>query len=190
MQALYDDISSGAFPDARQLHLHQMAELRPYLGKVRSHKTCLSCLFQTPEKALTCGHTICDTCIRCFGDRCREAKHTFGVACCPYCGENNQKNPIGLIPPTAGIRALSLDGGGVRGIITLMFVRGIEEILKPMGVPFPENFDFICGTSTGEFRCLNLRIQINPVRRRSHHPRTVPHAMDECRVCAEVRGTG
>lgn len=150
LQALFDDLSAGVFTDARELHLHQMTAMRPYLSKVRSYRTCMSCLCQTPEKVLSCGHAICDTCVRCLGERCKEEKHTFRIMKCPFCGIKNECSPIGLIPPTAGIRVLSLDGGGMRGIIELIFLHRIEEVLDEIQIPVLDNFDFACGTSAGK----------------------------------------
>ena len=149
LQVLFDDLSAGVFANARELHLHQMVELRPYLSEIRSHKTCF-CLFQTPEKVFSCGHAICDTCVRCLGERCKEEKHIFRFMKCPFCGIKNERSPIGLIPPTAGIRVLSLDGGGMRGIIELIFLHRIEEVLEEIQIPVLDNFDFACGTSAGK----------------------------------------
>lgn len=69
---------------------------------------------------------------------------------CPFCGIKNECSPIGLIPPTAGIRVLSLDGGGMRGIIELIFLHRIEEVLDEIQIPVLDNFDFACGTSAGK----------------------------------------
>ena len=43
-------------------------------------------------------------------------------------------------------KILSIDGGGIRGIIPAMF---LEEIESSLSVPIWEYFDLICGTSTG-----------------------------------------
>ncbi|KAK3708056.1 hypothetical protein LTR37_011749 [Vermiconidia calcicola] len=69
---------------------------------------------------------------------------------CPLCGIRNDRASVQLEPPTAGIRILSLDGGGVRGIIPLVFLRRIEERLQELEMPLSENFDLVCGTSAGE----------------------------------------
>jgi hypothetical protein len=43
-------------------------------------------------------------------------------------------------------RMLALDGGGIRGVLTLSFLKRIEQIV---GKPLHEYFDYIAGTSTG-----------------------------------------
>jgi patatin-like phospholipase/acyl hydrolase len=50
-------------------------------------------------------------------------------------------------------RILSLDGGGVRGLSSLVLLRGImDELGEVINVKNPrpcDHFDLICGTSTG-----------------------------------------
>ena len=45
-----------------------------------------------------------------------------------------------------GVRVLSLDGGGMRGVVTLLM---LEELEKMTGVKTHQMFDLIVGTSTG-----------------------------------------
>jgi patatin-like phospholipase/acyl hydrolase len=49
-------------------------------------------------------------------------------------------------------KILSIDGGGIRGIIPARFLTGLESYLsREKGEPIKLNeyFDLICGTSTG-----------------------------------------
>ena len=50
-------------------------------------------------------------------------------------------------------RVLSIDGGGIRGIIPAMVIAHIE---KRMGKPAHELFDLLVGTSTGGILALGL----------------------------------
>lgn len=49
-------------------------------------------------------------------------------------------------PPAPGIRVLSLDGGGTRGLVSLEILRHIEKATKRR---IHELFDLICGVSSG-----------------------------------------
>ena len=53
-------------------------------------------------------------------------------------------------------RVLSLDGGGIRGIIPALVVAHLE---RQMGAPASELFDLIVGTSTGGILALGLSLQ-------------------------------
>ena len=55
---------------------------------------------------------------------------------------------ISLKPPTAGIRVLCIDGGGIRGVVPLLALREVE---KAIGLPckLQEHFDLVVGTSSG-----------------------------------------
>ena len=53
-------------------------------------------------------------------------------------------------------RVLSLDGGGIRGIIPALVIAHLE---RQMGAPASELFDLIVGTSTGGILALGLALQ-------------------------------
>lgn len=57
---------------------------------------------------------------------------------------------MSIKPPTASVRVLSLDGGGSRGRVPLVFLKEIQDAI---GLPYPvqQNFDVVFGTSSGEF---------------------------------------
>ena len=54
---------------------------------------------------------------------------------------------------------LSIDGGGVRTIASIVFLKELEAQLK---VPLAQKFDFFIGTSAGAISCLGLAINKMP----------------------------
>lgn len=134
------------------LHSHNLKRLTSYFqhNALRTTRTCLSCLLRTPEKMLVCGHALCDVCVRNLGKSPSEAKLSTVLSSCPLCGLAHNDTPFRHIPPTAGIRVLCLDGGGVKGIIPLMFLQHLQKKLRFLETPLTEYFDFVCGTSAGK----------------------------------------
>lgn len=55
-------------------------------------------------------------------------------------------NLVERYEPKPQRKMLALDGGGIRGVLTLSFLQRIEEIV---GRPLHQYFDYIAGTSTG-----------------------------------------
>jgi uncharacterized protein len=58
-------------------------------------------------------------------------------------------------------RVLTLDGGGIRGVITAVWLRRLEEKL---GGPVAEHFDLIAGTSTGSLLACGVGLGIPAAR--------------------------
>ena len=74
------------------------------------------------------------------------------------------------LQPTLQKKLLALDGGGIRGVITLEVLERVEEILrKKLGRPdavLADYFDYMAGTSTGAIiaTCLALGMTVDAVR--------------------------
>lgn len=135
---------------ALRLHVERLKSLGTHFPSLKSFKSCLSCLMLMPEKVFDCGHSICNVCVRRFGDSSRSEKHAFVLTSCILCGQIHAESLFRLTPPTAGIRILCIDGGGVRGVIPLTFLQHIEQELVQLGCPIREYFDYVCGTSAGK----------------------------------------
>ncbi|XP_050391680.2 85/88 kDa calcium-independent phospholipase A2 [Patella vulgata] len=69
--------------------------------------------------------------------------------------EHGQGSVLDMVnaPTNAGDRILSLDGGGIRGLILIQVLMEIEHA---MGKPIRECFDWIGGTSTGAILALGI----------------------------------
>jgi hypothetical protein len=70
--------------------------------------------------------------------------------------------PVGWAPC---VRILSIDGGGVRGIIPAMILAEIEQRTNQ---PIANSFDYVIGTSTGGILALGLTV---PAPNKPHAPR-------------------
>lgn len=65
-------------------------------------------------------------------------------------------------PGQKGLRILSLDGGGTRGVLSIAL---IKELMKRIGKQYPhEVFDIICGTSTGGIIACLLGLQMRSIK--------------------------
>ena len=123
-----------------------------------NHTACYSCLTCPPEHPLPCGHVLCSQCVRAFGRE--RGPCVIEMTQCPlHCqdseGQFQVRWPIFIKPVGAGVRVLTLDGGGVRGIVELTILQQIENQLGP-GLPIQAFFDLIVGTSTGGIIALGL----------------------------------
>lgn len=116
-------------------------------GGLYSTKSCFSCLCRAPEHMMSCRHTICDTCVVIYGMPSRSAEYHYDLKHCPLCNDDVQMT-VRQLPPTKGPLILSLDGGGIRGIIQLGLLRSLEHRIGG-GITIPQIFDLCAGTSVG-----------------------------------------
>ncbi|KAF2211774.1 hypothetical protein CERZMDRAFT_42792 [Cercospora zeae-maydis SCOH1-5] len=152
-----DTISSGDEPSvpeeriALDLHIEYINQFFEAVGPASSmvsHATCFCCLMDVPEHALPCGHVLCTACIKAYG---KPQKSVIQVSCCPLHRESThwaKPANIRFKPSGAGVRVLSLDGGGIRGVVQLEVLRAIEQSLNGH-LPVQTFFDLILGTGTG-----------------------------------------
>jgi hypothetical protein len=130
-----------------------------FMCQIRCIATCLGCLILPPSVFLACGHTFCEMCI---GDMTGEPHdvHNLESIRCLFCSREMPFSPR-LLPPPAGYRILSIDGGGVRGVAPIHLLAAIED--RCFGIPIVQLFDFIIGTSIGGHIALSLASKETPV---------------------------
>jgi hypothetical protein len=127
-------------------HQEMLTEFKLDWRTIRSVDSCFVCFSGRPQYRLPCRHIVCNNCVRRFADK--SDLWTFDIHHCFLCRLETSGVNTKDKPPTATARLLSIDGGGVRGIIPLIFLQALEE---RVGLPYPiqGNFDFIFGTSAG-----------------------------------------
>ncbi|KAF1847324.1 uncharacterized protein K460DRAFT_278260 [Cucurbitaria berberidis CBS 394.84] len=130
-----------------------------------SHQTCFSCLRELAEHPLPCGHVLCTPCIKSYGKPDANLSYSYAMASCPLHQADTVFPvhwPVFFKPPLAGVRILSLDGGGVRGVVILEVLSRIQQELGNQ-IPIQDFFDLIIGTSTGGIVALALGIKGWPI---------------------------
>jgi hypothetical protein len=140
---------------ARLLRETNMQKFKQYWKDVQSNKTCLGCLQAVPDHMLECGHSFCDRCIQEFGKPSEWYEYGWVVSSCLLCQSSWQDGGLlfRLHPICAGVRALTLDGGGVRGIVEISLLEKLHTAID-LDFPLRECFDIIVGTSTGKLLSL------------------------------------
>ena len=133
---------------AAQLHQEKTSSLGIPWAQLKSNNTCLGCLRRKPECVLSCGHAICEICVRIYGEEMPIAECQYHIDACLLCHSGTAT--VRLKPFSAGQRILSIDGGGPRGVIPLEILAIIQGIMGPE-IPLQDLFDVAFGTSVGRF---------------------------------------
>ncbi|KAL6151989.1 hypothetical protein ACJBU6_08881 [Exserohilum turcicum] len=150
-----DALKSKTLKFATESHKRVLQGKRSFWPQLQSRETCLVCLCRRPHIGLPCGHTVCENCVYVFGRRSSDDPCIYYIDQCFLCETNAKQKSVRIHPPTAGAGVLSMDGGGVRGILELIFLRLLEDRI---GLPIPvlRNFKVVFGTSTGGIIALGL----------------------------------
>lgn len=145
MEILFGDFRR--LNSAEKLHRNVVALFRDEWVNTHSDDTCFCCIRRRPQFSLPCSHSICENCVRVFGEF-RGDPWSYCLTSCFLCGEDTGGIHIAVKPDTASVRILSIDGGGTRGRAPLEFIRVLQ---KHIGIPYPVqgHFDIVYGTSSG-----------------------------------------
>ncbi|KAH0566425.1 hypothetical protein GP486_000173 [Trichoglossum hirsutum] len=149
LEKLVDGFVQGLDVTSAAIHMDTIKRFRRDWANVRSNLTCFVCISRKPEYGLPCGHSVCENCVRVFGTNSENDPYIFELCRCFLCGLAAPNVVVKLKPPTAGVRVLSIDGGGVRGVVPLQSLQLLQDRI---GLPYPvqDNFDIAYGTSSGE----------------------------------------
>ena len=147
MDLLFIAVDVG-FETPVQLHASNIQPHSAVWTHLQSHGTCLFCLRRKPEHRLTCGHTICDMCLVRFGSRIVGKECHYEISQCILCVRRG--TAIAKIKPdTADVRILSIDGGGIGGVVPLEYLGLLQRALKP-SLRIQDLFEEAFGTSSGK----------------------------------------
>ena len=83
-----------------------------------------------PKKVLDCGYALYNICIKIYRRRLSSTKYNYHLSsyilyALPYRVSNFQ-----FMPPSTSIYILSIDSGGIRGVISLIFLIYIKQTLS------------------------------------------------------------
>lgn len=142
-------LDSGRSAAALHKEMLESESLRSHWKAVRSNVFCAICITRRPEHVLKCRHAICDACAKKFGAARGTEEYAYLMSNCLACGDTADLL-VRLKPPTAGLRVIGMDGGGLRGIISLEFFRLLQKSLGS-SCQLQDLFDLALGTSVGKY---------------------------------------
>ena len=151
--ALYGDLRKGLHTSSQLFRLSR-EPFKEYWTDIQSNVTCLCCMFRHPEHPFPCRHSVCDNCVYTFGDGMLGFEYQFALRNCTVC-EREAALIVKSKPPPAGLRILSIDGGGIGGRVPLEMLALLQDLAGP-NYPVQDFFDLIIGTSVGGLIALSL----------------------------------
>ena len=130
-----------------ELQQQQIMSQSATLCVMRSNTICIWCTTRDAQHRPYCGHSLCGICVQRHGKPASDTEYRFTLHSCYFC-LSRVPLTVDLVPPTKRISILTIDGGGVRGVIALEFLLLIQEQLGECLIQ--DVCQLIVGTSIGE----------------------------------------
>ena len=132
------------FNSSAQLHQDNLRVQKMNWTHLRTNTICLFCLQQKSKHVLMCGHAVCDTCVQIFEQALSALKYHYSIHTCMLC--QSESLTTWLKPPTAEYWVLSVNREEPQGIISLKFMKLIQDLVCECSVQ--DLFDDIRGISS------------------------------------------
>ncbi|KFY02563.1 hypothetical protein O988_02062 [Pseudogymnoascus sp. VKM F-3808] len=152
---MFEVLSCGEMT-AVEMHRELLAGFNAETLSIRSDVTCLVCVRRLLQNnILSCGHGVCQFCVRAFCEKTPQNPWLFKMDYCIFCHLPTDGAIVKDLPPTAAVRVLTFDGGGVRVLVGLQKLQLVEDAVA-LEFPIQENFDFMVGPSAGGIAVIDL----------------------------------
>jgi hypothetical protein len=134
---------------AALLHRRTLDRHLETIKSICDPKLDLVCIHRVPDHTFPCGHGVCNVCLQIYCESKKDDPWEFEIGQCILCHEAFPPVKVKIRNPCRGLNVLSLDGGGCRGIVPLVFL-GVLESRIGLSCPVQEHFDVVIGTSSGK----------------------------------------
>ena len=104
------------------VHRNNLQRFQHRWERLRSDDTCLVCLRRPLENGLPCGHAVYENYIRVFGKPDENDRWALGIRRCFLYYMVLRDVMIKVKPNTTRVNVLTIDGGGVKGVVLLPFL--------------------------------------------------------------------
>lgn len=146
---------SAGRASSMELHIANISTQGSNWRTIFSRRTCLICLSRTPQQFFPCGHSLCDVCVSTLGRPLLGEEYCYEHKICLLC-QHPETCSFRIRPPTSGVRVITFDGGGIRGVMSLEVAILLQGILGP-ALAIHDFFDYAAGTSSGKASLVSPR---------------------------------
>ncbi|XTI96173.1 hypothetical protein V2W45_1475017 [Cenococcum geophilum] len=147
---------SNAYISAMQNYTIDASIYIKFLSAFKSYKSYFCYLMQMPKKVLNYGYALYNIYIKTYKRRLSSTKYSYYLSSYILYALPHRVSNFQFMPPSAGIYILSIDGGGIRGVISFIFLIYIKQALSNFRCLLREHFNFIYGTSTGGITAIGI----------------------------------
>lgn len=129
----------------QEVHQERIRGIMPALHTLEN--TCSYCFLRTPSCNLSCNHRLCSYCVSAYGSFMEPG--IYHVRRCPSCDSTTiNKQPLSIMPSTAGSRALHLAGSNSE--MLFRFLKDMEQSISLPNLPLRKFFDVVIASDRGK----------------------------------------